>query len=93
MEMVSCKEPRILLSQLLLYKWLSPTIAISMGSLPLDNREQLVKEGQRQQVSLILEPRLLCQKIQMERLKSSQSTPREEYIAKLVSFSTEILII
>ncbi len=92
MEMVSCKEPRIILSQLL-SKWLSPTIAIGMGPLPLDNGDQLVKEGRRQQVSLNLEPRLLCQKIQMERLKGSRSTLREEYIAKLVSFSTEILII
>ncbi len=67
MKMVYCIEPRILLSQLLLYKWLSLTIAISIGPLPLDNGDQLVKEGRRQQVSLILEPRLLCQKVQMEK--------------------------
>ncbi len=37
MEMVYCIEPRILLSQLRLYKWLSLTIAISIVPLPLDN--------------------------------------------------------
>jgi len=63
MEMVYCIEPRILLSQLLLYKCLSLTIAIRVGPLPPDNGDQLVKEGRRQHVSLILEPRLLCQKV------------------------------
>jgi len=37
-----------------------------MSPLPLDNGDQLVKEGRRQQVSLIQEPRLLCQNVQME---------------------------
>ena len=58
MEMVYCIEPPILLSQLLLFKWLSLTIAISMGPLPLDDGDALVREGRIPQVSLILEPSL-----------------------------------